>query len=160
MKKCVFVFLLILIMTISFSKANVDTMTSASGNAYYAEGSYSYNEMKELLESYPYPFSVTVATTNKDGSPNISTVIPGISKDGKYFVFGLANNRTRENFLERELAMVSLYEYNPTAVEKINRNRGCRIVLKYVGDKENNKLNKKYETKSLYMEIIKLLPLG
>lgn len=103
-----------------------------------------------------------IATTNADGSPNLAVAIPGITEDGKYLILGLADNRTKANMTERDLAVVMFYEYNPTAVEKTDRNRGCRVVARYVGDKENTHLNKEANAKnpSIYLEIVELLPIG
>jgi hypothetical protein len=60
----------------------------------------------------------------------------------------------------RKLAVVSVYEYKPTAESKADRNRGCRIILEYPGDEANAALNAGKERPSLYMKIVKILPLG
>lgn len=141
--------------------ASADTITAASGTSYYAGSSYDLDALKEALGAYPYPVSVTVSTVNADGSPNLAVAIPGISEDGKYLTFGLAENRTRENLTERELAVVLFYEYTPEA-EKALRNQGCKVVVGYVGDEENKRLNEEAgnENPSLFMEIIEILPIG
>lgn len=143
-------------------KASVDTITAASGQLYYPSGSYDLAKLQEALGAYPYKTTIGIATTNSDGSPNLAVAIPGITGDGKYLQLGLADNRTKTNLTERELAVVMFYEYNPTAVEKAERNRGTRVVAKYVGDKENDRLNKEAGNKnpSLYLEIVELLPIG
>ena len=144
------------------AKPSVDTITAASGQLYYPSGSYDLPELQAALSSYPYKTTVGIATTNSDGSPNLAVAIPGITSDGKYLKLGLADNRTKENMTERELTVVMFYEYNPTAVEKGDRNRGCRVVARYVGDKENARINKEANEKnpSLYLEIVELLPIG
>jgi len=159
MKKVVLSMLLVFVLSFSFA-VSTDVMTGASGQSYYASSSYTKEDLPELFGSYPYPFSITISSLNEDGSPNLAVAVPGLSKDGNYLTFGLAPNRTRENFLEREVAIVALYEYNPTAEEKNDRNKGCRIVVKYVGDEENKKLNGDAERPSIYMEIIEVLPIG
>lgn len=143
-------------------KPSADTISAASGQLYYPAGSYDLPELQAVLSAYPYKTTVGIATTNSDGSPNLAVAIPGITSDGKYLKLGLADNRTKKNMTERELAVVMFYEYNPTAVEKTDRNRGCRVVARYVGDTENTRLNKEANDKnpSLYLEIVELLPIG
>lgn len=144
------------------AKPSVDTITAASGQLYYPAGSYDLAELQAVLAQYPYKATVGIATTNSDGSPNLAVAIPAITSDGKYLKLGLADNRTKNNLTERELTVVMFYEYNPTAAEKSERNRGCRVVARYVGEKENSRLNKEANDKnpSLYLEIVELLPIG
>lgn len=143
-------------------KPSVDTITAASGQLYYPAGSYDLPALQAALSAYPYKVTVGIATTNADGSPNLAVAIPGITSDGKYLKLGLADNRTKANMTERELAVVMFYEYNPTAVEKTDRNKGCRVIAKYVGDKENTRLNNEAKDKNptLYLEIVEILPIG
>ena len=143
-------------------KPSVDTITAASGQLYYPSGSYDLPALQAALAAYPYKVTVSIATTNADGSPNLAVAIPGITSEGKYLKLGLADNRTKTNMTERELAVVMFYEYNPIAVEKTDRNRGTRVVARYVGDKENTRLNKENNDKnpSVYLEIVELLPIG
>jgi hypothetical protein len=140
---------------------SVDTISAASATSYYAASSYDLAKLISVLGAYPYPVSVTIATVNSDGSPNLAVCIPGITKDGKYLTFGLSENRTKANFQERELGVVLFYEYTPTA-EKAERNKGCKAVVRYVGDEENTRLNEAAANKnpSLYMEIVDILPIG
>jgi len=156
--------LLAVLMALTFTVTadpNVDTITAASGQAYYGGSSYDLPALQAALGAYPYATTIAVSSINADGSPNMSVVIPGITDDGKYLTFGLAGNRTRENFIQREIAVVLFYEYTPTA-EKAERNKGCRVVVKYVGDRKNNQLNEAAgnERPSLFMEIVEILPLG
>ncbi len=143
-------------------KPSVDTITAASGQLYYPTGSYDLPALQAALGAYPYKVTMGIATTNADGSPNLAVAIPGITSDGKYLKLGFSDNRTKTNMTERELAVVMFYEYNPTAVEKADRNKGCRVVARYVGDKENTRLNKEANDKnpSIYLEIVELLPIG
>lgn len=144
------------------AKPSVDSITAASGQLYYPAGSYDLSALQAALKAYPYKVTVGIATTNADGSPNLAVAIPGITDDGKYLKLGLADNRTKTNLTERELVVVMFYEYNPTAVEKTDRNKGCRVVAKYVGETENTRLNTEANAKnpSLYLEIIEILPIG
>lgn len=140
---------------------SADTVSAASAVSYYADSSYDLAALQKALSSYPYPVSISIATVNEDGSPNLAVCIPGITDDGKYLVFGLSDNRTKENFEERGLGVVLFYEYTPAA-EKAERNKGCKVVVKYVGDEENDRLNKEAgnENASIYMEIVDILPIG
>lgn len=144
------------------AKPSVDSITAASGQLYYPAGSYDLPALQAALAVYPYKVTVGIATTNADGSPNLAVAIPGITADGKYLKLGLADNRTKVNIAERELVVVMFYEYNPTAVEKTDRNKGCRVVARYVGDEENTRLNTEANAKSpsIYLEIVEIMPIG
>lgn len=137
-----------------------DVLTAASGQYYYAASSYSPEALAAALKSFPYPGSVTVATVNEDGTPNLAVAIPALSADGKYLSFGLADNRTKTNMIKRLYAVVCVYEYNPRAENKADRNKGARIILSYPGDEENKSLNAGKERPALFMRIVKILPLG
>jgi len=139
---------------------SVDTISAASGKFYYEAGSYNAEQLKAALSAYPYAGSVTIATVNEDGTPNLAVAVPGLSPDGQYLMFGLAENRTKANMLARSFAVVSIYEYKPTAESKADRNRGCRIILEYPGADANTALNAGKERPSLYMKIVRILPLG
>jgi len=139
---------------------SADSISAASGKFYYEAASYTAEQLKVALSAYPYSGSVTIATVNEDGSPNLAVAIPGLSADGQYLTFGFAENRTKLNMTMRKLAVVSVYEYKPTAESKADRNRGCRIILEYPGDEANAALNAGKERPSLYMKIVKILPLG
>lgn len=139
---------------------SVDTISAASGKLYYEAGSYNAEQLKAALSAYPYAGSVTIATVNEDGTPNLAVAVPGLSPDGQYLMFGLAENRTKANMLARNFAVVAIYEYRPTAESKPDRNRGCRIILEYPGAEANAALNAGKERPSLYMKIVKILPLG
>lgn len=140
--------------------ASVDTISAASGALHYEAGSYDAAQLKVAMTKYPYPGSVTIATSNEDGSPNLIVAIPGLSEDGQYMTFGLADNRTKVNMVEQGMAVVAIYEYQPFAEDKLDRNRGCRVILEYPGDEANATLNAGKERQSLYMKIVKILPLG
>lgn len=139
---------------------SADSISAASGQYYYAGSSYDRDALAAALKAYPYAGSVTVATVNVDGSPNLAVAIPGLSPDGQYLMFGLAENRTALNMKERGLAVVAIYEYAPRAENKADRNRGARVILQYPGDEENERLNAGKERKSIYMKIIEVIPLG
>lgn len=137
-----------------------DVLTAASGQYYYAASSYTPESLAAALKSYPYAGSVTIATVNEDGTPNLAVAIPALSADGKYMSFGFADNRTKMNMIERRYAVVCVYEYNPRAENKADRNKGARIILSYPGEEENKALNAGKERPALFMRIVKILPLG
>jgi len=160
-KFSVLILMLLVLTAAAIAAPDVDTITAASGMPYYKNSSYNLEQLKASLAAYPYKAAISVATVNADGSPNAAVVIPGLTADGRYLTFGLAGNRTRDNFIERELAVVMFYEYTPSA-DKANRNKGCKVVVKYVGNPENERLNRAAgnEKPSLFMEIIEILPIG
>ncbi|MBI9104905.1 MAG: hypothetical protein JEY99_20985 [Spirochaetales bacterium] len=139
----------------------VDGVTSASGNYYYEANSYSLKELKEVLSLYPYPAATAVSTVNLDGSPNLAVTIPGFSKQGDYLILGLAENRTRENILRDGRGVIIFYDYTPGAVKE-DRNKGCRVIVRWVGPQLNDELNTRDELEkpALYLMIEDLLPLG
>ena len=102
---------------------SADSISAASGKFYYEAGSYTAEQLKAALSAYPYAGSVTIATVHEDGSPNLALALPGLTADGQYLTFGLAENRTKTNMTARKLAVVSIYEYKPTAENKADRNR-------------------------------------
>ena len=108
---------------------SVDTISAASGQSYYAASSYDADKLAAALKAYPYAGSVTIATVNDDGSPNIAVAVPGLSADGAYLTFGLADNRTKANMIARGMAVVCIYEYAPRAESKADRNKGARIIV-------------------------------
>jgi hypothetical protein len=74
-------------------------------------------------------------------------------------------NRTGVNFVERELAVIGFYEYNPP--EELDPqnplatgDRGCRVIVQYPGDEKNAELNEGRRRPAIFMEIIEVLPLG
>jgi len=152
--------MLVAIASTAYAEPSVDSISAASGKFYYEAGSYSVEQLKAVLSAYPYAGSVTIATVNEDGSPNMAVAIPGLSSDGQYLTFGFAENRTKENMIARKLAVVCVYEYKPTAENKADRNRGCRIILEYAGKETNAALNAGKDRPSLYMKIVRILPLG
>lgn len=143
------------------SMAKVDSISSASTTQFYEDSAISGEELLDAIRNMEG--SITLATTNEDGSPNLAVIIPGVA-DENTLMFGIAPNQTKINIEERKLAVMSVYIYNPEAVEKTDRNIGAKLVLKLVEDEEKiTKLTKDTDTPEgamTFMEIVKVLPLG
>lgn len=147
----------------SVKPVTLDMMTQPSGKFFY--------EKTSLLTPEQYvPFindrlgAVIATTVNKDQSPNVAVVRPGVTEDGKYLTFGLAENRTKENIINQGHVIFTNYQYDKTGGENgKSLNVGFRMIAKYVGDEENKRLNEEKGTKpeeTFYCEIIEVLPLG
>jgi len=143
---------------------SADGISKASTTQYYEKSSLKGDDLWKALETMQC--AISVATVNADGTPNAAVVIPGVTKDRTALVFGLAPNQTIENFKARKFAVVTAYIYNPTATDKLERNKGARIIIEYISDPaeikrqvEDNK-NPRITEKSTFMKIIKVMPLG
>lgn len=105
--------------------------------------------------------AVSIATTNEDGSPNLATLVPGITPDGKYLTITSAENQTIKNIEERKLAVFQFYNYQAQEEDKMKRNTGARAIVKYDADKQAE-LTEQYKPRegSFMLEIVKVIPLG
>jgi uncharacterized protein YnzC (UPF0291/DUF896 family) len=137
----------------------IDAKASASVTYFY-EGSSLKGEdlLKAITER---KCAISVATVNADGSPNAAVVIPAVA-DAETLMFGLADNQTKVNLMERKQAVVTAYIYNPTAENKLERNVGARLVVEYISDEAKiNELNEKTKLKGMmYVKILEIKPLG
>ncbi|MBL8966670.1 MAG: hypothetical protein JNG85_06645 [Spirochaetaceae bacterium] len=164
MKRILFAAFVALVLCLGAAAQSADAISKASTTQYYAKSSLQGDELWKALETMQC--AISVATVNADGTPNAAVVIPGVTKDRSALVFGLAPNQTIENFKARKFAVVTAYIYNPTATEKLDRNKGARIVVEYISDPaeikrqiEDNK-NPRITEKSTFMKIVRVMPLG
>ncbi len=155
---------LVLGLCLDLSAQSADAISKASTSYYYAKSSFQGEELWAALDARLC--AVSVATVNADGSPNAAVVIPGVSKDRTAIIFGIAPNQTSENIAARKLAVITAYLYTPSATEKLDRNKGARIVVELITDPAlikrlaaDNK-DKGATEKSTFMRIVKVLPLG
>jgi hypothetical protein len=142
------------------ASTSTDAISSASTKYYYESNSLEGEELIECLKSKDG--AITMSTVNADGSPNCAVIIPSVVDDN-ILKFRLVNNQTKENILKRKLAVLTTYIYKPESEDKSEKNSGARIVLEYIEDnKEINKLMKQTnsDTGTVFMKIIKILPLG
>ncbi len=164
MKRVMSVLFVALTLSLSAAAQSVEAISKASTTQYYAKSSLQGEDLWKALEARQC--AISVATVNPDGSPNAAVVIPGVTKDRTALIFGLAPNQTLENFKARRLAVVTAYIYTPAAADKLERNKGARIVVEYIADPELQKklieANKEAGARegSIFMKIVKILPLG
>ena len=140
--------------------ANIDSISSASVAHFYEASSLKGEELMNAINDRSG--SVTIATTNEDGTPNIATLVPE-AVDENTLMFQFAENQTKVNLEERDLAVLSYYIYKPEAEEKADRNSGARLILKLITDESKiSELSTKAEAPAgvIFMEIVKVLPLG
>lgn len=159
--------IVLLLMTIvgctdDFSNVTEDIYTSASVQIFYADGSF---EKSELLESLTKrEGAISLATTNPDGSPNLAIAVPGIA-DENHLVFNMLPNQTTENLSRTKQMVMAYYIYAPNKSEKIERNKGARLILELVEDTLIIDALKKKNPQtivegSFIVKIVEVLPLG
>lgn len=163
---------------------DVDSITSASGENSYEQSSYDIATLKEKLTTNEFGNiapAAAIATVNEDNTPNVAVFIPTIMivDDKDYLVAWFSNDtHTLENLKAGRYGVYIFYEYdnsvetleNATDEEKtetkLERNKGCKVVLKYVGDDKQTEI---YDTvgfpdnlknNKLFLEIVDILPLG
>ena len=115
-----------------------DTFTGASeGKYFYKDSALTDDALWNVMASYQA--APTIATVNPDGSPNLAVFMPGLPMelDGeRYFVFGLSDNQTKLNLEQNKTGVLALYQYDPTAEDKMERNVGARIKFEIVEDEK------------------------
>ena len=147
--------------------ADVDTFTSASKDKYYYKDSALTDDALWNVMA-TYQAAPTIATVNPDGTPNLAVFMPGMPMElngERYFVFGLADNQTKLNLEANKVGVLSLYQYNPSAEDKMERNVGARIRFEIVEDSaiidELNKANDNaIREGSIICHVVEVLPLG
>ena len=151
----------------SSEPAVADTFTSASqGKYFYQDSALTDDALWNVMASYQA--APTIATVNPDGSPNLAVFMPGLPMelDGeRYFVFGLSDNQTKLNLEQNKTGVLALYQYDPTAEDKMERNVGARIKFEIVEDEKIiEALNKANDNSiregSTICHVVEVLPLG
>lgn len=164
MKKSLLVAFVSVCLILGAGAQSADSISAASKGNYYAKSSLAGEDLWKALESRQC--AVAMATVNADGSPNLATVIPGVTKDRTALIFGIAPNQTIVNLRERKLAVLSAYIYTPAATDKFERNKGARLVLELITDQavitkllEENK-DRGASATSVFLKIVRVMPLG
>ena len=142
--------------------ASVDSISKASTKAFYEESSLKGQELIDAINARSGSF--TFATTNEDGSPNLAVFGFGMI-DENYAMAGISENQTLQNLKRNKIAVVCFYQYNQSAEDKLERNKGARLVIKMIEDKNKiEELMTKTEGKSnentTFFEIVEVKPLG
>ena len=78
---------------------------------------------------------------------------------------GISQNQTLENLKRNKIAVVSFYQYDANATDKLERNKGARLVVRVIEDQAKiDELKSKTEGKSnentTFFEIVEIKPLG
>lgn len=153
--------------SVSDDTAVADTFTGASeGKYFYKDSALTDDALWNVMASYQA--APTIATVNPDGSPNLAVFMPGLPMelDGeRYFVFGLSDNQTKLNLEQNKTGVLALYQYDPTAEDKMERNVGARIKFEIVEDEKIiEALNKANDNAiregSTICHVVEVLPLG
>lgn len=142
------------------AEPSVDSISSASKTNYYEQSSLKGEELFNALRERRC--AIVVSTANSDGTPNAGVVIPGVA-DENTLMFGMAENQTKINLIERKYAVITAYIYSPDAKEKLKRNVGAKIIVSYISDPaEIKKLLKKTGSRegTIFVKVEKVLPLG
>ena len=144
-----------------------DTFTGASeGKYFYKDSALTDDALWNVMASYQA--APTIATVNPDGSPNLAVFMPGLPMelDGeRYFVFGLSDNQTKLNLEQNKTGVLALYQYDPTAEDKMERNVGARIKFEIVEDEKiiealNKANDNAIKEDSTVCHLVEVLPLG
>lgn len=153
-----------LLLALGASAQSADSVSAASKTAYYAKSSLTGEDLWTVIAARQA--AVSMATVNADGTPNAAVVIPGVTKDRSALMFGIAPNQTLENLKARKFGVLTAYLYNPTAAEKLERNKGARILLELITDQATidrlvleNKEGGASAT-SIFLRVVKVMPIG
>ena len=140
----------------------IDTLSGASGNYYYEHQSLTGEELWSALANFEA--ATVVSTINRDHSPNASFVIPGFVEEG-ILSFGLADNQTADNLMERDWAVITVLVHDSTieSPHEATKYRGARLVVERISDVvEIERLKEIYDgyPGSIYVRVVKVLPMG
>lgn len=140
----------------------IDTISHASGNYYYEAESLTGEELWSAIAEFRA--ATVVSTINRDHSPNSSFVIPGFVEEG-ILSFGLADNQTADNLMERDWAVITVLVHDPTIESpyEATKYRGARVVVERISDAvEIERLNARPGAYpgSIYVRVVKVLPMG
>ncbi|MGL4336999.1 MAG: hypothetical protein ACRCST_08880 [Turicibacter sp.] len=149
--------------------ASVESVSKASTNTFYVESSFTGEELVTLFAERLG--AVSIATTNEDGAPNLATAIPSMTQDGKYLYLSLAPCQTLENLQQRKIAVIESYIYTKEATDKLERNKGARVVVTLEEDEtaleevrgslvETGIFDAETAQKFIFLKVEKVLPLG
>jgi hypothetical protein len=147
-----------------------DAVSAASTQNYYGDSSPRGTELYDLMSSRRAAF--VWSTVNGDGSPNASVMVPGVVDRSEGILsqsFGGGGNQTITNMRERGLAVLTVYQHNPDAEDRLERNIGARLVVEYISDRATqNRLIDRYQSaneratleNTVFLRIVRVLPLG
>ncbi len=162
--------LIVLAGTFAFADADPDTVSAASTQAYYADSSLDGEQLYDLMGSRRAAF--LWSTVNQDGSPTASIMVPGVVDRSEGILaqsYGGTGNQTTKNMIERSLAVLTVYQHNPDAEDRLERNIGARLVCEFVSDAESQRRYLAEYQKSnsratlentVFLRIVRVLPLG
>lgn len=146
---------------------SADTISSASTGIYYQDGTWSEEKFVELFrDGISKHAAVSISTTNADGTPNAATIVPSfVNADSNEYLKISAGSigNTVQNLKERKFAVITAYQHNPEETDKFLRNNGIRIVVEAVSDQaliDKFNVGNKYPDNTVYMKIVRFLPLG
>lgn len=144
-----------------------DTFTGVSeGKYFYKDSALTDDALWNVMASYQA--APTIATVNPDGFPNLAVFMPGLPMelDGeRYFALGLSDNQTKLNLEQNKTGVLALYQYDPAAKEKMERNVGARIKFEIVEDEKiiealNKANDNAIREDSTVCHLVEVLPLG
>lgn len=160
LSRLIFVSIMVLFAVSLIADSGADAISSASKQNYYTGSSLTGDALFEALNKRE--LAISVATVNPDNTPNAAVVVPSVV-DSETLMFGLADNQTKLNLLERKLAVITAYKYTPTAESKADRNIGARIVVEYIDNEDEIAALMEKSGASegtFFVRIIKILPIG
>lgn len=141
---------------------DTDSVSAASNTIYFAENTLSVEELYEAVHNLSGG-ALAVSTVNADGSPNLAYIGPDMVDDD-VLMFGLSDNQTRRNIIERKIAVAGVYLYTSDRDGGLADSRGARLVLRLIEDEDEiSKLKERSPDAPddvLFMRLVKILPVG
>jgi hypothetical protein len=140
----------------------VDSVSAASDTVYFDDNTLTAEELYETIHNLSGG-ALAVSTVNADGAPNLAYIGPDMIDDD-VLMFGLSDNQTRINILERKIAVAGVYLYDPAYEGGLSDSRGARLVLRLIEDEgliaELKQRAPDAPDDVLFMRIVKVLPVG
>lgn len=141
---------------------DADSVSAASDTVYFDENTLTAEELYETIHNLSGG-ALAVSTVNADGAPNLAYIGPDMIDDD-VLMFGLSDNQTRINILERKIAVAGVYLYEEEYEGGLSDSRGARLVLRLIEDAgviaELKQRAPDAPEDVLFMRIVKVLPVG
>lgn len=141
-------------------RGSVDSVSAASLVHYFPDSRLTGTQLQRAFgSSIP---SLSIATVNEDGSPNIAMLSP-IPVSNDYIMIILSDTQTRRNLERYGMAAAAAYSYTPMAAPDAQY-QGSRLVLELEKDPQViQKLQQQSDSENpdaVFLRIIRILPLG
>ena len=153
-----------------FAQTGVDAISAASTQNYYGDSSLTGAALFDMIGSRRAAFVWT--TTNANGTPNAAVLVPGVVDRNQGILaqsFGGDGPQTIVNMRRGGYSILTVYQHNPDATDRLERNLGSRVVCEYISDPalqrqflaEFQRVNPRATAENtVFLRIVRVLPLG